>query len=83
MKILLMFNKKMLIKTGIKTKSINIYKLTIMKSSLRAVCCVSKVNMAKSDKKNYKERGRWNMGIIDRKFPLMAEFIMWIVVMTN
>jgi hypothetical protein len=46
-----MVAKKMLIKISIKTLS-NIYNVTEIKTSQKAVVCASKVIMAKSDKEN-------------------------------
>jgi hypothetical protein len=54
LKISLLVAKKMLIKTRIKTLSIT-YKLTEMRTSLRAVGCASKVNVVKSDKESIRK----------------------------
>ena len=56
-KISLMVAKKMLIKTRIKHCQIYIYiyKLTVMKTYLRAVGCASEINMAKFDKESIRK----------------------------
>jgi hypothetical protein len=74
MKISPMVAKNILIKTRIKTIAI-IYKVTEMKTCLRAMGCARKVNMATSDKESIRKEVMEHKGH-GQKVLSMAEFNM-------